>query len=503
MKLPLLLTSLLICIQSLSAQPTEYAIRSDSLIMFGRTIAVHNGYAIVNQDSLSSTDVLVLKKEGNSWIELAELEGDVDATSSAPSNSAFSSFMDGDRAIWGAPDYSYPTRANGGIAFVYRRDGDSWSREGTLSPADVNNSGDFGLSVALDDDLAIVGAPDFEEDASMVDEGAAYIFRYDGSQWVQEARLLPDDREGGKKFGRSVDISGDYAIVGVLVDNEVAAAAGAAYIFERENEEWTQVAKLFASDANTVGAFGTSVAIEEELALIGAQSEAGNAVLTGAAYVFEHTDDDTWVETTKITASDGASGDFFGNAVSLDDDCAAIGAFAANQNQGAVYVYVLEDDAWQEQIKLMETDENVTSNQFGLDVSLSGNTLAVGAPFSDTDDNLALSGSITFFEGVCTLTDTSNEWQPGDDQLKTQLHQNYPNPFRHTTSISFSLADTDKVTLTIYNILGQQVSEVINRTMTRGTHTVSLDQINLPNGVYVYHLEHQGTTYVRKMTVVE
>lgn len=500
MKSFVLIALLLSSANLLFAQPAEQVIRPDTLLQFGRAVAVHNGYAIVNKETFGSVEVAVFKQEGETWTEIAQLVGDADATSNEPSDAAFSAAMDGDRALWGAPTYDYPSRANGGIAYMYRRDGDTWSREGTLSPTDFENSGDFGLSVALDGEVAIVGAPDFEDDSAMIDEGAAYIFRYNGSEWLEEARLLPNDREAGRQFGLKVDISGDYAIVGLNIDNEVASLAGAAYLFERIDEVWTQKAKLTASDAGLLWTFGSAVSIDGSRALIGARSATGTTTQSGAAYVFDRVDT-TWVETGKLIASDGSSSDFFGDAVSLDGSCVAIGASNASSGEGAVYVFAWTLDSWIELNKLQDTDDTVTPNQFGKSVSLSDDILVVGAPFTDVDDDLTLAGSISIYEGACSPIDTAIS-EPLESSQNTTLFQNYPNPFSHSTTISFSLEEPAAISVTVYNILGKKVKDITNRTYSSGSHRVSIDGTGLPNGIYFYNLKHDDVLHVRRMTIV-
>ena len=499
----LLILALLLCsINPLFAQPTEQTIRPDTLLQFGRAVAVHNGYAIVNKENFGTVQVAVFKQEGDTWNEIAQLVGDADATSNEPSDAAFSAAMDGDRALWGAPTYDYPSRANGGIAYIFKREGDAWTREGTLSPTDFENSGDFGLSVALEGDVAIVGSPDFEENSSLIDEGAAYIFRFDGAEWVEEARLLPGDREAGRKFGFRVDISGDYAIVGVNVDNEVASLAGAAYLFERVEGTWTQKAKLTASDADILWTFGSSVAIDGSRALIGARSATGSTTQSGAAYVFDRVDT-SWVETGKLTASDGVSSDFFGDAVALDGSCAAIGAFNANSTQGAVYVFAWTLDSWIELHKLEDTDDSVTSNQFGISLSLSDNVLAVGAPFTDSDTDLTMAGSVLIYEDACTPTNTSVTELPEDQPEPATLFQNYPNPFSQSTTITFSLTEPAAISVSVYNLLGQKVRNITNQSFSSGTHKVTLERSNLPGGIYFYKLIHNNIVHTRKMAIVQ
>ncbi|MEM9300361.1 MAG: hypothetical protein AAGA64_18535, partial [Bacteroidota bacterium] len=211
--------------------------------------------------------------------------------------------------------------------------------------ADDRSSNDFfGYSVSIDGDYAIVGAYNEDEDAAggntLGNAGAAYIFERtpDGS-WQQKTKLIASDRASGDFFGTSVSISGDYAIVGAHYEDEDATGgntlntAGSAYIFEKAADgTWTETAKLVASDRATSDLFGEAVSIDGDYAIIGAraadQDAAGGNFLdnAGAAYVFKRAGDGTWNELTKLVAGDRAPFDNFGASVAIDGDYVVIGA---------------------------------------------------------------------------------------------------------------------------------------------------------------------------------
>jgi hypothetical protein len=145
----------------------------------------------------------------------------------------------------------------------------------------------FGISVALYGDTAVVGA--FWADAAGVtDSGAAYVFTRSGTTWTQQAKLVASDGAAYDYFGRSVALAGDTAVVGAYAADAAGATnAGAAYVFTRSGDSWTQQAKLVASDGTLNDLFGISVALAGDTAVVGAYlADAAGVSNAGAAYVF-------------------------------------------------------------------------------------------------------------------------------------------------------------------------------------------------------------------------
>jgi hypothetical protein len=162
--------------------------------------------------------------------------------------------------------------------------------------------------------------------------------------WTEIQKLLAPDGEAWDWFGDSVSLSGDTAIIGALWDDNYT---GSAYVFTRTGTTWTQQQKLLASDGMTGDYFGVSVSISGDTALIGAYDDDNeNGADSGSAYVFTHTGT-TWTQQQKLLASDGEAGDNFGMDVSLDGDTALIGAYgddtAVGMNAGSVYVFTKGD----------------------------------------------------------------------------------------------------------------------------------------------------------------
>jgi hypothetical protein len=302
----------------------------------------------------------------------------------------YSVAIDGDTMIVGAPSDDVGANADQGSAHIYRWTGSGWAFEATLTASDGAANDWFGVSVALSGDTAVVGA--YADDVGAnADQGSAYIFVRSGSTWTQQAKLTASDGAANDAFGISVALSGDTALVGAYADDVGANAdQGSAYIFVRSGSTWTQQARLTASDGAANDAFGISVALSEDTALVGAfVDDVGANANQGSAYVFVRSGS-TWTQQARLTASDGAANDVFGNSVALSGNTALVAAYlddvGANVNQGSAYVFVRSGSTWTQQAKLTASD-GAASDSFGVSVALSGDTAVVGAEGDDIGAN--------------------------------------------------------------------------------------------------------------------
>ncbi len=265
-----------------------------------------------------------------------------------------------------------------GAAFIFRRAGDAWLQEAKLVPADGAAGDRFGLSVAVSNDVAVVGAP-YDDDLG-ISSGSAYIFRRTGSTWTQEAKLLPADGASGDSFGSSVAISGTVVVVGAENDDDLGQSSGAAYVFSRIGGTWSQEAKLLPPDGAAHDFFGASVALAGQLALVGAYAHDGLATDAGAAYVFRQ-DGGTWSQEAKLLPDDGSTQDLFSFSVAMAGGLAVIGApwnDELGDDAGAAYVFRRDGGTWTQEAKLLPGD-GVGGDWFGLDVAFADGVAVVGA----------------------------------------------------------------------------------------------------------------------------
>lgn len=235
-----------------------------------------------------------------------------------------------------------------GTALVFTRNNGVWTQQATLTPStptDASPPLNLVNFVSVHRETVVLGSA-YEDNAGGVDAGSAYVFTRTGGAWVQQAMLMPQDAAAGDNFGSSIALSGDTVIVGAYQDSQPGGAyAGSAYIFTRTNGTWTQQVKLTASDSAASDNFGESVALSGDTALVGATQNYSNSNKNGgfgAAYVYSRSSS-VWTEVAKLVASDGAEMDLFGHAVALSGDTAIVGAYghanASGLETGAAYVF--------------------------------------------------------------------------------------------------------------------------------------------------------------------
>ena len=275
--------------------------------------------------------------------------------------------LDGDTAVVGVPfedDYSSP-----GAAYVFVRSGGTWEPQATLRAADGADYEWFGASVAVSGDTVVVGAPRHSWPADST--GSVYVFTRSGSTWSQRAELTADDAADGDHFGGAVALEGTTAVV---------SGGGAAYVFTGSGASWSQQARL--GDGTGGEGFGTAVAVNADTVLVGAQwwgSAGGVNDPLGAAYVFVRSGT-TWSLQTRLTASDGQHGDYFGASVALSGETALVGR---GQGTGAAYVFTRSGTTWSQQARIADPDSASYAPCFGTSVALVGDTALVGAPYTD------------------------------------------------------------------------------------------------------------------------
>jgi cysteine-rich repeat protein len=304
--------------------------------------------------------------------------------------------LSGSRAIVGAKYDDCPTGQDCGSVVLFERDSQgTWHQVGKVSPADIGAGDSFGYSVSLSGDSMLVGAP--FGDGLTTDSGAAYVFKLDQfGLWSEQAKLVGDDVDLNDRFGVSVSLSGDTALVGAHGYDVPGVDSGAAYIFERDGAgAWTQSAKLVSDDPHNLENFGVSVALFDDTALIGKAADdfcvgyANSAANCGSAYVFEREGLGSWTQSAKLVADDAATGDFFGISVALTEGLALVGSYyddcSMGNDCGAAYVFDRDQAgnwSWTRQTKII-ADDAAADDRFGYSTSLSGNKLAVGAVHAD------------------------------------------------------------------------------------------------------------------------
>jgi hypothetical protein len=244
-----------------------------------------------------------------------------------------------------------------------------------------------------------------------VGAGATFPVAVDDTVSQAVQRLVAGFRTSGDAFGYSIAVDGNTAVVGarnvwVFSGIPMWTGPGAVYVFTRTGGVWTQSTAFMADDAHMNDRFGSSVAIHGNTILVGAPYEDDGAANSGAVYVFEGSGS-TWDQKQKLKASDVAADDLFGSSVAISGSTAAIGAYAENDDEGAVYVFTRTSGNWGESVRLTDTVPRA-ENRFGRSVALSGTTLMVGAPGLDPP-------SVTIAGKVAVFTGSGTSWTRGTD----------------------------------------------------------------------------------------
>jgi hypothetical protein len=249
-----------------------------------------------------------------------------------------------------------------------------------LLSSDIQEGDRFGQSLALSGTTAIIGAPLDHPPTPLF--GAVYFFDWNGSSWIQTQKVRASDPASSQQFGYSVAIDGDVAVVGAPIDDTVAFQSGAAYVFRRVGGTWIEEQKLKANDATVGAAIGTAVGVLGDTVFIGAEYDDQRGWNAGAAYVFERTGG-TWIQTQKVFSSDPDDGDAFGSSLSVSGVRALIGAptddaAAPSSNRGAAYIFEKSAGVWIQQQKLTASDAG-DNDYMGSSVSLDDTTALVSA----------------------------------------------------------------------------------------------------------------------------
>ncbi len=304
---------------------------------------------------------------------------------------------------------------NSGSAHVYRKSGVNWVLETVLSPATGNVNQRYGEAVAVHGGTIIVGAPG--DWTAAIFGGAAYAYVFDGFEWKLQQTITANDISVQDEFGASVDVYGNWAIVGSPQHDGAGSNAGAAYLFSRSSGSWAQSTKLQPALGGV--RFGTAVALDQGTAAIGAPSAGSGGEVTTYTESMG-----SWALEDTLDGMDTASGDAFGTTLSLDQDTMAVGATGDDDNgseSGSAYIFSRSGMVWNQEDKVVASDGS-SADHFGSALWIDGSTLVVGAPNHNPGSASSGGASYVFAESAGTWSQqqklTANTPQ-SEDQLGT------------------------------------------------------------------------------------
>jgi FG-GAP repeat protein len=290
--------------------------------------------------------------------------------------------VEGDVAVIGAAN------ADGlaGAAYVFERTRAGWIQRAKLVASDASLFAEFGENVRLFNDTILIGAPGDQNGV-----GAMYVYRRVGRSnalWVEEAKLTATDPTEFSFFADSIALGDDIAVAGAdLGTVPEVGTTGTAYVFRRVGVTWTQEAKLVAGDLTVNAGFGSGSAVtpKGDLVAIGAGSALSGDTRPGAVYFFQR-EGQVWTQQQKFVPNGAPDGEFFGDSnLNFSDDNLLVGApFALGPSgiqTGAAYVLRRMSDQWIQEARLAPSDTD--PRLFGTRLGISGSTIVVGAPFTD------------------------------------------------------------------------------------------------------------------------
>ena len=347
----------------------------------------------------------------------------------------------------------------------------------SLVPQDIAELEEFGWSVSISGNTAIIGARNEDPDLGggpISNGGAAYIFVRSGKTWIQEVKLVPSDIQAGDTFGVSVALDGNTAVIGATgVDVGKKSNAGAAYVFTRSGVSWKQRAKLVAPEPHTDDGFGGSVAIDNYTIAIGSDSEDQPPLIdVGAAYIFLMRGD-SWDFKAKLLPSKPNLGTFFGTSVSIYGDRIVVGATEGNPygipGTGSGYVFFRQGNQWKQEA-ILTPSLGRSGDFFGQSTAIFGQTIVIGSVLSDPNWG---NGRITNAGSVYVYKLVKNKWEE-----QAQLSAEDATPFDN---------------------FGQSVT-VFNDVIAVGANQKSFAGYSNVGAVYLY--ERKGNEWVHQSKVL-
>ena len=411
---PLLLTLIFLCAFTAHAQTAQMP-----------SLQNEKAFDFLKQNGID--DSLQTAASSSSFVEQAKLLSNDGA---AQDSFSYSVAISGDTAVVGAPRNSGGSGLQSrGSAYVYVRSGDTWTQQQKLAPSDGATTDQFGYSVAINGNTIAVGRYNTTTGQNRAD-GKVYIFTRSGTVWTETQTLVSSDIAQGDLFGNSLAFENDTLVVGAL-NKQVGANffQGAVYVFTRSGGagNFTQQQKLTASDGVFADFFGYSVAISGDSVIVGATSLLGQPNSKGKAYIFTRSGS-SWTEQAILQASDGTNGDAFGFSVGISGNTAIVGArlddVGAVGDQGSAYVFDRSGSTWTQTQQLFGVETIQRNDTFGGSVAIKGDTIAVGAPAHEFVGSIANHGAVYIFSrsgGTFTRTDKLLHSDPAPDALGTSV----------------------------------------------------------------------------------
>ncbi|MCB0653517.1 MAG: T9SS type A sorting domain-containing protein [Saprospiraceae bacterium] len=417
---------------------------------FGVFVSLSGDFALIGASAARVEEktcgaAYIFKHEPDGWVQRAKFFPDT-----PDEDDLFGKILklDGDHAL--VTSYNDDDMGeNAGAAFIYQRTGDDWTLQSKLFALDAEAFDNFGVAADIYGDRAIIGA--FGDDDNGFFSGSAYIFVRQNEQWIQEVKLLPSDGAAFDKFGRSVAISEDYAVICGVLDDDNGEESGSVYVFRRNGNTWTEEAKLTPDDGATGDRFGRSISIAGDYVAISAALKDEHGLDSGSAYVFKRVDGQ-WIQQSKLVPDDLGVGDLMGYCITSNEDFVAISAHLNDEqgaDAGAFYLFHRNGEQWSEAAKIT-ADHPEALDYFGICVDISAGQLICGAPLDQSDEGIEC--------GVAYIYDLQQYLSTED--IGANSFSIFPNPV-HDILFFKENKIPDGTVVAVYNVAGELVFKKI------------------------------------------
>lgn len=343
---------------------------------FGRSVAISGDTVVIGawRDDVGANieqgSAYVYVFNGTSWNFQQKLTAS-DGVASADFGNAVS--IQGNTIVVGASTTKIGTNVQQGKVYVFTRSGTQWTQTQALTASDGDRLDHFGSDVSLDGNTLLIGAGE-DTVAGKFSQGSAYVFVKNGATWTQQQKLIGPDSLADNFFGDSVSVSGDWLMIGARnhkVGSEVAQ--GAAYAYQKVGNTWTFKQKLLASNASGFQRFGFDVCVKEDTAIVSKE--------TGSSHIFVKTGSTWAEQAMLNPADYEGSNRFGISVSLEGDRAVvgSRSKVGANSSQGAIYVFERTGTQWAQKEKLI-VPSGKSNDYFGHSVGLSGGTIIGGAP---------------------------------------------------------------------------------------------------------------------------
>ena len=346
--------------------------------------------------------VHVFEHANGQWVQTARLQGDDSGAGDELGNSVG---ISGDYVVSGAEYHDGPAGSNSGAAYVWKRGPDGkWTQVQKLLPHDSAAQDNFGEYVAIEGDVIAIGER-FDETLGN-NAGAAYVFErgVDGV-WTETAKLIGSAAKRNDLSADTLAIDGGRILMASYRSDASGSHSGSAYLFEKLDGKWKETARLVANDG--AGELSRGVAIDGDRIVLGARLDSTKGDAAGAGYVFEKWNGE-WTQTAKLLPSSASALDWIGEAVAVRGDRIVLSGHHHDQigsNSGVAYVFELQNGQWVE-TKVLQSSAASQNDEFSFALSMSGDTLLGTSPFDG--GNVGAAYLFSFRDDLCSCGGTGS-----------------------------------------------------------------------------------------------